>query len=229
MKQIVVLTGAGISKESGIDTFRDSDGLWENYRIEDVANYDSFDRDEELVTKFYNDRRRQLSTAQPNSAHKDLVRLEQKAKVTIITQNIDDLHERAGSKQVIHLHGELTKACSRYDKDEIYNIGYHDITPMDTDSRGKMLRPFVVWFGESVPMLETAINYCNKADIFIIIGTSLNVYPAASLRHYVPKGCKVFLIDPVQPNCSVADLEFVCQKATTGVKQVVDDIINNYL
>ena len=186
-KNIVVLTGAGISAESGISTFRDSDGLWENYRIEDVANYDSFEKDEELVTKFYNARRRQLTCVEPNEGHKQLKRLEEKYNVSIVTQNVDDLHERAGSSNIVHLHGELTKACSRLDKNEVYEIGYHDITPFDKDKSGLMLRPFIVWFGEAVPEIENAIKLCEKADILIIIGTSLAVYPAAGLMHYCKK------------------------------------------
>ncbi|MBO6118665.1 MAG: NAD-dependent deacylase [Bacteroidales bacterium] len=224
-KNVVVLTGAGISAESGIKTFRDSDGLWENYRIEDVANYDSFEKDSELVTKFYNARRRQLTTTLPNEGHKQLVRLEDKFNVTVITQNVDDLHERAGSKKIIHLHGELTKACSVSDKSEIYDVGYHDITPMDVDKNGEMLRPFIVWFGESVPMLEPAVEAVQKADILIIIGTSLVVYPAAGLIHYAPKDCKKYLVDPKRPDADLSGITFIEQKASVGVKQVVDQIL----
>ena len=192
MKNIVVLTGAGISAESGISTFRDSNGLWENYRIEDVANYDSFEKDEEIVT-----------------------------------QNVDDLHERAGSKHIIHLHGELTKACSRYDKDEVYEIGYHDITPFDKDKRGMMLRPFIVWFGEPVPEIERAIKVCEKADILIVIGTSLVVYPAAGLMNYTKQGCKKYLIDPNKPDANLNGINFVQQKASIGVKTVVEELLND--
>ncbi len=225
MKNIVVLTGAGISAESGISTFRDSNGLWENYRIEDVANFDSFEKNEELVTKFYNARRRQLTQVEPNEGHKQLVCLEQKYNVTIITQNVDDLHERAGSKNIIHLHGELTKACSRYNKDEIYNIGYHDITPFDLDKKGKMLRPFIVWFGEPVPEMENAVKACQTADIFIIIGTSLVVYPAASLIHYTKKDCIKYLIDPKRPDTNPNGINFIQEIASTGVKKVVEELI----
>jgi len=225
-KNIVVLTGAGISAESGINTFRDSNGLWENYRIEDVANYDSFEKDSELVTKFYNARRRQLATSLPNEGHKQLVRLEDKFNVTIITQNVDNLHERAGSKHIIHLHGELTKACSVENKDEVYDIGYHDITPMDVDKKGNMLRPFIVWFGESVPMLESAIDTIQKADIMIIIGTSLVVYPAASLINYTPISCKKYLVDPKRPNADLKGITFIEEKASIGVKKVVDEILS---
>ncbi|MBR1626962.1 MAG: NAD-dependent deacylase [Bacteroidales bacterium] len=225
-KNIVVLTGAGISAESGIKTFRDSDGLWENYRIEDVANYDSFEKDSELVTKFYNARRRQLTTSEPNEGHKQLVRLEDKFNVTIVTQNVDNLHERAGSNHIIHLHGELTKACSVSDTTEVYDIGYHDITPMDVDKRGEMLRPFIVWFGEAVPMLERAIEEVQKADIMIIIGTSLVVYPAAGLMHYAPKNCKKYLVDPNKPDADLRGITFIREKASVGVKMVVDEILN---
>lgn len=226
-KNIVVLTGAGISAESGISTFRDSNGLWENYRIEDVANYDSFEKDSELVTKFYNARRRQLVTSSPNEGHKQLVRLEDKFNVTIVTQNVDNLHERAGSKNVIHLHGELTKACSVDNKEEVYDIGYHDITPMDVDKNGNMLRPFIVWFGESVPMLEPAIEAVQKADIMIIVGTSLVVYPAASLINYTSRSCKKYLVDPKRPNADLSGITFIEEKASVGVKQVVDEILSN--
>ena len=225
-KNIVVLTGAGISAESGIKTFRDSDGLWENYRIEDVANYDSFEKDSELVTKFYNARRRQLTTSEPNEGHKQLVRLEDKFNVTIVTQNVDNLHERAGSNHIIHLHGELTKACSVSDTTEVYDIGYHDITPMDVDKLGEMLRPFIVWFGEAVPMLERAIEEVQKADIMIIIGTSLVVYPAAGLMHYAPKNCKKYLVDPNKPDADLRGITFIREKASVGVKMVVDEILN---
>lgn len=224
-KNIVVLTGAGISAESGISTFRDSDGLWENYRVEDIANWDSFEKDSETVTKFYNDRRRQLTQVEPNEGHKQLVRLEEKYNVTIVTQNIDDLHERAGSKKIVHLHGELTKACSRTDKDEVYEIGYHDITPMDRDKRGQMLRPFIVWFGEAVPEIENAIEECEKADVLIIIGTSMVVYPAAGLINYCKKGCVKYLIDPKRPNTDLSGVKFIQEKAGVGVKQVVDELL----
>ncbi len=226
MDNIVVLTGAGISAESGISTFRDSGGLWENYRIEDVANYDSFDKDAELVTKFYNQRRRQLTEVEPNQAHKELVRLQDKYNVTIVTQNVDDLHERAGSKNIIHLHGELTKACSVESKEEVYDIGYHDITPMDVDKKGRMLRPFIVWFGESVPMMDKAIEKVRQADILIIVGTSLNVYPAAGLLMYTQKDCKKYLIDPKKPNADLTGITFINEKATTGVKQLVDELLS---
>ncbi len=227
MKNIVVLTGAGISAESGISTFRDSNGLWENYRIEDVANYDSFEKNEELVTKFYNERRRQLTSVEPNEGHKQLTRLEEKYNVTIVTQNVDDLHERAGSKHIIHLHGELTKACSRYDKDEVYEIGYHDITPFDKDKRGMMLRPFIVWFGEPVPEIDNAIKVCEKADILIVIGTSLVVYPAAGLMNYTKQGCKKYLIDPNKPDANLKGINFIQQKASIGVKTVVEELLND--
>ncbi len=225
MDNIVVLTGAGISAESGISTFRDSGGLWENYRIEDVANYDCFEKDAELVTKFYNQRRRQLTQVEPNQAHKELVRLQDKYNVTIVTQNVDDLHERAGSKDIIHLHGELTKACSVESKDEVYNIGYHDITPMDVDKKGRMLRPFIVWFGESVPMMDKAIEKVRQADILIIVGTSLNVYPAAGLVMYTKENCKKYLIDPKKPNADLTGITFINKKATQGVKQLVDELL----
>ena len=224
-KNIVVLTGAGISAESGISTFRDSDGLWEHYRIEDVANWDSFEKDEELVTKFYNKMRRDLVDKQPNEGHKQLVRLEDKYNVSIVTQNVDNLHERAGSKNIIHLHGELTKVCSTHGKTEVMDIGYHDITPMDVDSYGDMLRPFIVFFGEDVPNMQPAIEATEQADIFIVIGTSLNVYPAAGLMNYTKKDCKKYLVDPKEPNANLSGVTFIQEKASTGVKKVVDELM----
>lgn len=226
MKKLVVLTGAGISAESGISTFRDSNGLWENHRIEDVANYDSWERNPDLVRKFYNERRKQLHEVVPNQAHKDLVRLEEKFDVTIITQNVDDLHERAGSKNIIHLHGELNKACSVIDPNEIHTINGWELKETDVDKYGKPLRPFIVFFGEAVPMIEPAIKECEQADVMLIVGTSLNVYPAAGLMQYCKKQCRKFLVDPKEPNVSLAGIRFIKEKATIGVRQAVEEILN---
>lgn len=226
MKKVVVLTGAGISAESGISTFRDSNGLWENHRIEDVANYDSWERNPDLVRKFYNERRKQLHEVVPNQAHKDLVKLEEVFDVTIITQNVDDLHERAGSKNVIHLHGELNKACSVVDANEVHTINGWELKETDVDKYGKPLRPFIVFFGEAVPMIEPAIKECEQADIMLIIGTSLNVYPAAGLMQYCKKQCRKFLVDPKEPNASLAGIRFIKEKATIGVRQAVEEMLN---
>ena len=196
MKKIVVLSGAGVSAESGISTFRDSNGLWENYNVEDVASIDGWYRNPELMIKFYNDRRRELEHCQPNDAHKIIAELEQQYEVVVVTQNVDNLHERGGSTHVIHLHGELTKACSERGKRCVEDIGYRDIKYGEKAADGGILRPFIVWFGESVPLLEDAAAHVQTADILIIIGTSLNVYPAAGLLYYAPTGIPIYVIDP---------------------------------
>ncbi len=229
MKRIVVLTGAGISQESGIKTFRDSDGLWENYRIEDVATFDAWKKNPDLVRNFYNQRRKELYNVEPNEGHKQLLRLENDFELQIITQNVDDLHERAGSKNVLHLHGELKKVCSEIDYNDVRFIDGWELTKDMKDNYGKPLRPYIVWFGEAVPNIELAIKLCEQADIMIIIGTSLNVYPAASLLHYTKKDCKKYLIDPNIVNITDKDIVFVKQKAGIGVKQVVDKILDTYL
>ncbi len=196
MKKLVILTGAGMSAESGIKTFRDSGGLWEEHRVEDVASPMGWALNRKLVLKFYNDRRRQLAVCEPNAGHMGLAALEKYFDVHIITQNIDNLHERAGSSRVIHLHGELTKARSSKDPGLIYDIGYNDIKEGDKCDLGSQLRPHIVWFGEAVPMIEEAVRITSEADIFAVIGTSLNVYPAAGLIEYVPDGALIWLIDP---------------------------------
>lgn len=196
MKHLVVFSGAGMSAESGIKTFRDAGGLWENYDVMKVASIEGWYEDPALVLQFYNDRRTQLQQAQPNRGHLLLAELEQQHKVTVITQNVDDLHERAGSSQVLHLHGELTKACSSRDKSSVVDIGYQDISQGDKAADGSQLRPFIVWFGEAVPMMEKAVRVVKEADLFLIIGTSLQVYPAAGLIHEVKSHVPMFLIDP---------------------------------
>ena len=226
MKNIVVLTGAGISKESGINTFRESDGLWENYRVEDVANFDSWKKNQDLVRNFYNERRKQAMEALPNEGHKQLVRLENYFNVNIITQNIDDLHERAGSKNVIHLHGEVNKVRSVRDPNYIIELKGWELTKDDKDEYGEPLRPYIVWFGEAVPMIEPAIKLCQKADIFIVIGTSLVVYPAAGLINYTPKNCKKYLVDPNDVKADLRGISFIKENASVGVKKVVDEIIS---
>ncbi len=196
MKKLVILTGAGMSAESGIKTFRDSGGLWEQYKVEEVASIEGWYRNPDLVQKFYNERRRQLENAVPNAGHTGLVEMEKLFDVQIITQNVDDLHERAGSTKVLHLHGLLTQARSSKDPDRIIDIGYRDILHGEKATDGSPLRPNIVWFGEAVPAMETASDFASQADIFAVIGTSLNVYPAAGLIHYVPSRISVFLIDP---------------------------------
>ncbi len=229
MKTIVVLTGAGISQESGIKTFRDSDGLWENHKVEDVATYDAWQRNPDLVRNFYNVRRKELYNVEPNEGHKQLLRLEENFNLQIITQNVDDLHERAGSKNVLHLHGELKKVCSEIDSNDIRILDGWELTENMKDAYGKPLRPYIVWFGEAVPNIEPAIRLCEQADIMIIIGTSLNVYPAAGLLHYTKKDCKKYLVDPQNVNIVDKNIVFVKQKASIGVKQVVEDILDRYL
>lgn len=229
MKTIVVLTGAGISQESGIKTFRDSDGLWENHRVEDVATYDAWRKNPDLVRDFYNQRRRELYNVEPNEGHKQLLRLEKHFNLQIITQNVDDLHERAGCKNVLHLHGELKKVYSEVDPEDIRVLNGWELTENMKDNYGKPLRPYIVWFGESVPNIVPAIELCEKADIMIIIGTSLNVYPAAGLLNYTKKECKKYLVDPNTVNNNDKNIVFVKQKAGIGVKQVVDEILENYL
>ncbi|MCQ2294261.1 MAG: NAD-dependent deacylase [Bacteroidales bacterium] len=223
-KKVVILTGAGISAESGISTFRDSDGLWEQYRVEDVATPEGYRANPELVLDFYNQRRRQLAHVSPNEGHRQLVRLEEKYDVHIITQNVDNLHEQAGSTQVLHLHGELTKARSERDPNLIMEIGYNDINPGDLAPDGAQLRPHIVWFGEAVPNIEPAAALCEQADYFIVIGTSMNVYPAAGLIHYVPRAAQCYLVDP-KAVAVQRSLTVIQEKAGTGVKKVVDQLM----
>jgi NAD-dependent deacetylase len=195
--RIVILTGAGVSAESGLKTFRDSDGLWENYNVYDVATPEAWDANPGLVLEFYNARRKQVAAAVPNKAHQFLALLEDYFPTTIITQNIDDLHERAGSTKVVHLHGEIMNARSSYNPDELIRLKDGlTIELGQKSSDGSQLRPDVVWFGESVPKMDEAAEIAAKADIFVLVGTSLNVYPAAGLVQYVPEHCKIYLVDP---------------------------------
>ena len=227
MKKIVVLTGAGISAESGISTFRDSGGLWENHRIEDVASPDGWRKNKQLVLDFYNKRRGELFTCEPNIAHISLVELEQKFDVTIITQNVDNLHERAGSTKIIHLHGELIKARSSVDDTLIYDWS-KDILLTDTCEKGSQLRPHIVWFGESVPKMDEATSIVRDADIFIVVGTSLAVYPAAGLVNYTKYEIDKWLIDPndiALPR--VPHLKFINEKASVGVPYLVKELLKN--
>jgi NAD-dependent deacetylase len=225
-KHIVILTGAGISAESGIKTFRDSDGLWENHRISDVATYDAWLRNPELVLDFYNQRRKQLLNCEPNEAHKALVELEEKFNVDIITQNVDDLHESAGSKNVTHLHGELLKVRSTADENLVYEW-QNDLQWGDRCEKGSQLRPHIVWFGEQVPMIEKSAEICRKADIFMVIGTSLVVYPAAGLVHYTDFTVPKIVIDPNRPEISdMQNVEYITEKSSIGVRMIVDRLMN---
>ncbi len=219
-KHIVVLTGAGISAESGIKTFRDANGLWENHSIDEVASPQGFAKNPALVLDFYNQRRRQLLNVNPNSAHNHLARLEEHYKVSIITQNIDDLHERAGSSHIIHLHGELLKVRSTGNASDILEWKT-DLNLGDTCKKGFQLRPHIVWFGEAVPLMETAINICNTADILIIIGTSLQVYPAAGLIEYAPYNTPIYFIDPKPAVNSKTNLTVIADTATKGMEKLM--------
>ncbi len=230
MKKLVVLTGAGMSAESGIRTFRDTGGLWEQYPVEQVATPEGYHANPQLVLDFYNARRKELLKAQPNEGHKILGELEKHFKVTIITQNVDNLHERGGSSEVIHLHGELTKVCSsnrpndpRYIKKlepENYEVKIGDLA-----EDGSQLRPYIVWFGEAVPKIEVAIDIVRQADIFLIIGTSMNVYPAAGLLHYVRHGVPIYLIDPKQVNVSRSDVQVIQKGASEGMRIVKEKLL----
>lgn len=226
--KIVVLTGAGVSAESGIRTFRDAGGLWEGHRIEDVATPEAWRRQPQVVLDFYNERRQQLLNVNPNAAHTALVRLEEKYDVTIITQNVDDLHERAGSTRVIHLHGELLKSRSSNHEDLIYECR-SDIRLGDHCAKGSQLRPHIVWFGEMVPMLERAVEVILDSGIVLVIGSSMQVYPAASLVGYAPVDSTIIYIDPnPQVNYELAmrpGLQIIAQPATTGVSGIVDKLL----
>jgi NAD-dependent deacetylase len=219
-KHIVVLTGAGISAESGLKTFRDGDGLWNGYNVYDVATPGAWRKDPELVLNFYNDRRRDVAAAKPNAAHIGLAELEKDFDVTIVTQNIDDLHERAGSTRIINLHGEIFKMRSERDEELIYEIRT-DIKIGDRASDGAQLRPFIVWFEEPVPMIEKAVALMNDCDYFVVVGTSLQVYPAASLLHYAPRYLPKFIIDKKIPDVAQSPtLTLIEKPATEGVREL---------
>ena len=218
MKKLVVLTGAGISAESGIKTFRESGGLWEEYDVTEVASPMGWALNRELVLKFYNDRRKQLSESIPNAGHYGVAALEKYFDVHVITQNIDNLHERAGSTKILHLHGELTKARSTVDPSLVYDISYNDINPGDKCEKGSQLRPHIVWFGEAVPMMDEAVRITSEADFFAVIGSSLNVYPAAGLIEHAPAGALLYLIDPNDVSLPYGrKIEVIKEPATKGV------------
>lgn len=226
MKKIVVLTGAGISAESGIKTFRDSGGLWEEHRIEEVATYEAWVNNQELVLEFYNQRRKQLYEVEPNAAHYALSELEKKFDVQIITQNVDDLHERAGSTNILHLHGEMKKARSTVDENLVYDIKGWELKKGDRCEKGSQLRPHIVWFGESVPNIGPAAKLSENAEIYLVIGTSLNVYPAAGLLNYVPGNVPKYLIDPNGVSVvGIRNLSIINKKAGEGVPELVAKLL----
>jgi NAD-dependent deacetylase len=230
MLKLVVLTGSGISRESGIKTFRETGGLWETYNVTEVASPEGWAKDMELVLSFYNERRKQLKDAKPNAGHAGLVELANYFDVHIITQNIDNLHEKAGSKNVLHLHGVLTQARSTGDPELIYDIGYNDIKPGDKCEKGHQLRPHIVWFGEAVPAIEEAAFVSSTADIFAVVGTSLIVYPAAGLINYTPQGCPIYVIDPNEIMAPVyRKVEFIKEKASKGVEILKRKLIKEYI
>ncbi len=228
MKKLVVFTGAGISAESGLKTFRDSGGLWEEHRIEDVATFQAWEKNQALVLDFYNKRRKQVLEAKPNAAHRALVKLENKYEVRIITQNVDDLHERAGSSNVLHLHGEILKSRSTLDQALTYAIKGWELKQGEKCERGSQLRPHIVWFGEQVPNMDLAYMLAAKADLFLIIGTSLNVYPAAGLVEYAPSAIPKYLIDPnpISNNLLLENMKHISEKAVQGVVKLVEGLLS---
>ena len=234
MKKITVLTGAGVSAESGVSTFRDSDGLWENHKVEDVASIEGWYRNPQLVLDFYNARRKQLPQVRPNAAHLAIADLEKDYKVTVITQNVDNLHERAGSTKIIHLHGELTKVrpencCNDRDgfsEETVFDIGSDEINLGDMAPNGAQLRPHIVWFGEAVPKIEAAIDAVEAADILLIVGTSLQVYPAAGLYRYAKMDTPIYIIDPKELSVRDSRLTHIKDVATKGM-ETFKNIINS--
>lgn len=217
-KKLVVLSGAGMSQESGLKTFRDMNGLWENYKVEDVASIDGWYKNPEFVLDFYNQRRKQLFEVEPNAGHFGIAELEKWFDVTVITQNVDDLHERAGSSKVLHLHGELRKVRSTIDPDLIYILDGWNLQMGDKCEKGSQLRPHIVWFGEAVPAFYDAIPIVENADILVVIGTSMAVYPAAGLVDYAKSGTPIFIVDPSRPEGVVKNAVYIEEKAGTGVE-----------
>lgn len=230
MKKLVVLTGAGISAESGLRTFRDSDGLWEGHDVAQVATPEGWQRNPELVLEFYNQRRKQALSAQPNTAHLTLKDLEDHFDVSIITQNVDNLHEKAGSSHVVHLHGQLFQSRSSTHSHLIYEMDHWELKMGDLCEKGSQLRPNIVWFGEAVPMMESAIEIVEQADILLIVGTSLVVYPAASLVHYVSKETPIYVVDPHKPELRPNKyLQFIEDKATNGMVRLKEILLSNHI
>jgi len=225
-KKLVVLSGAGISAESGLRTFREMGGLWEEYDVMEVASPQAWERDPELVTRFYNERRKQLIKCEPNKAHLILHELEAYFDVKIITQNVDDLHERAGSSSILHLHGELKKARSTVDSNLVYELDSWELTANSKCEKGSRLRPHIVWFGEAVPAISEASTIVSTADILVIVGTSMNVYPAAGLIDYAPSHCPIYIIDPNEVNMSsYGNRTFIKEKASIGMKKLFELLI----
>ena len=225
LKKLVALTGAGISAESGITTFRDAGGLWENYDVMEVASIEGWHKNPQLMLQFYNQRRQQLKNVEPNDAHLIVAQLESDFDVTVVTQNVDNLHERAGSTKIIHLHGELTKGRSSKDPDLVVDVGYEPIEWGQQAPDGTQLRPQVVWFGEAVPLIAISAEIISTADILLIIGTSLNVYPAAGLVGYAKRDAQIYLIDPNEVSYPGRQITMVREKATTGMKKVKEMLI----
>lgn len=225
-KKVVVLSGAGMSAESGIETFRASDGLWENHSVQDVATFDGWLRDPKLVTRFYNERRKQLLDVEPNLGHIGLAELEKRFDVDIVTQNVDDLHERAGSSRVTHLHGKLKEVkCDHPNCIEPYEISHWEVNIGDLCRSGHQIRPNIVWFGEAVPEIENAIKLVEKADIILIVGTSMNVYPAAGLVEYAKRSSEIYLIDPKLPKgVDTNRINYIAKGASEGVKDFIEMI-----
>jgi len=221
-KHIVVLSGAGMSAESGLRTFRDNDGLWEDHRVEDVATPEAWQRDCSLVLRFYNERRKALFKAEPNEGHRIIADWEKKFRVTVITQNVDDLHERAGSTEVIHLHGELMKARSTLDPNLVYPLTHWELREGDKCEKGSQLRPHIVWFGEEVPLMPVAAELVGTADVLVVVGTSLQVYPAASLAFCAPANARRILIDPHPPPAE--GFEVVAKTATSGLRKIAGSL-----
>lgn len=229
MKNVVIFTGAGVSAESGIRTFRDSGGLWEEYSVEEVATPEAWRKNRGLVLEFYNQRRRQVIEAEPNPAHLAIARLEKLFRVQVITQNIDDLHERAGSTNILHLHGEIRKSRSTVNPRLVYEIEGADLNEGDRCEKGSQLRPHIVWFGEAVPAMEEAVRITQGADIFIVVGTSLEVYPAASLVHYAPENSFKFLVDPsAKLSVGIHDFTLIREAAGTGIPALVNQLMEQY-
>lgn len=227
-KHIVVFSGAGISAESGIATFRDNGGLWDKYDVKEVATPEAWRKNPQLVLQFYNERRKQVMEASPNAAHKAIVELEKKYDVTVITQNVDDLHERAGSKRVIHLHGEIRKSRSTYDPSLIYPIKGWELNPGDRCEQGSQLRPHIVWFGEMVPEMTRAQDITATADVLITVGTSLNVYPAAGLVHHAPKNAALYVIDPNDvPLEGLSHVRFYQEKAGDALPKLMKELLES--
>ena len=223
-KKLIVLSGAGMSQESGLKTFRDMGGLWEQYDVTEVASPEAWQRNPELVLRFYNERRRQLWEAKPNAGHFGIAELEKDFDVEVITQNVDDLHEQAGSTKILHLHGELRKARSTFDPDLVYTLDHWELNLGDKCEKGSQLRPHIVWFGEPVPNMHKALSVVQKAEILVVIGTSLVVYPAASLVNYIRSEIPIFVVDPGSPRIFQKNVVYIQKKAGDGVKILITEL-----